>query len=305
MPDFMIPALIFLFLPSLFLSHFPFKLHKKVWTHLYEFASVDIPVNKVVPLLNGNFEINLFEMNCSMQGSQGDNSPSFVSSSSLRKRECVGVDAHILLVIPIATLNANISKCVAVAVLGTQDEVKLFHHDTSSTNFGSANSTSLTLQFVGIMMGVRQCFVLLSSPEQPDFVFSATVEVKQPLPILPSVTCYDHHTCVNTETKTLNLSTYTGHAVHEDITVYPSNNAFENALIQMTKWDLDERESRQLILTGSLKYATLSSELSASSVGDIKRDSDGCMVFTVEGSDTQHFSLPPVVTVSVNGMIIM
>lgn len=156
------------------------------------------------------------------------------------------------------------------------------------------------------MMGIRQCYILLSSPEQQDLVFSVIVEVKRPLPMLPSVACYDQHTSIDADTKTLHMSTMNGHIVQEGIIVQPSNAAFENALIQVSKWELDEPELRQRMLTGSLKYATLSSDLSRLSVEDVvKSDCDGSMLFTVEGTDSQHFILPPVVNISTNGMCAM
>lgn len=189
-------------------------------------------------------------------------------------------------------------------VSGTNDKLKLFHCDQSSISFNSGSSTPLKLQFLGLMMGYRRCYILLSSSEQEDLVFSATVEVKEPLPMLPSVVHLDQHTVIDSDTKTLHLSTCTGYTVQEDIIIYPSNTAFENALIQLTKWDLSERELRQRVLTGSLQYAALSSNLSRLCVEDVvKNDHDETVIFTVDGTDTQFFHLPPVVNVSTNGMI--
>ena len=186
-------------------------------------------------------------------------------------------------------------------ILGTKDKIHEFHCDISSMNFGSAAATSLELQFIGLMMGTRQCYVLLSSPGE-DLVVSVTAQVEQPLPMLPSVACYDRHTVVDSETNTLHLSSYSGDTVQEDITVHPSNTAFENALIQVTKWELSEHELKQRVRTESLQYAALTSNLSRLCVDDLVINDDGkAILFTVGSTNSKEFNLPPVVNIFTNG----
>ena len=162
----------------------------------------------------------------------------------------------------------------------------------------------IRLQFVGLKLGFHQCYIIVTNSEQYDIVLSATAEVKEPLPMLPSIAFKSQHTTVNLETKTIHLNTVIGETIEEHFIVQSRNEAFEDALIQMSKWEMSERDLNQHLRTGTLKFATLSCKFSKLFGEDLVHNiSEDIVTFTTENNSSENFHLPSILNVPTHGMV--
>lgn len=162
------------------------------------------------------------------------------------------------------------------------------------------------MQFVPLKLATRHCSVVLSNSELGDVVFSVTAFVNKPVPILPETKRQHRSTVVNSETRTLHLNTTSNLDFKEDIIIRNCNVSLENALLELSKWELDENDAKRSLLTESLHYAALSHGFSKLHVSDFleisKSGSEETIVFSVERSDDRHFNMPTQVKVPTSGV---
>lgn len=143
--------------------------------------------------------------------------------------------------------------------------------------------------------------MVLSNLELGDVVFSVTASVNKPIPMLPESLLKHQSAMVNLETRTLHLITAPNIELLQDITLWSCNFPLENALLEISKWELNEHDLKRRLLTESLHYAALSSGVSKLHINDFlevcSTGSTETIVFSVEGSDDKHFTLPSQVNV--------
>ena len=158
------------------------------------------------------------------------------------------------------------------------------------------SSTSVTIQFVPLKPNARHCSVVLSSPHLGDLVLSVCALVDPPQPILPEMLHSNPSTVINVESKTLHLNTTIKSAVKESILIRNSNICLEEALLEISKWGLNERDLKNELLSDSLHYAALAHGISRLDIGNClnvsSNELEEAVVFTVSGSDNQHFIFP-------------
>ena len=166
---------------------------------------------------------------------------------------------------------------------------------------------SIVMKFVPLKRESRRCFIVLSNIELGDLVLSVSASVKHPQPILPQSNCLSSFTIVNPQTKTLHLKVHAGQSVEEEIVINSSNIAFENAILEISKWEMSGEELRRRQLTESLRYAALTTAIATlgldNKVKTYKDDQSGeseVLFFSVHGSDMEHFSLPEEIAVPAN-----
>lgn len=182
--------------------------------------------------------------------------------------------------------------------------MNFFHCDECRISLDPDTATVLTIQFIPLKFNDRHCSIILSNPTQGDIVLSLIAHVKKPLPVLPQTLYRDHHTTINQESKTLHLNSFSGQSLTEEIIIQNSNLAFENALLEISKWKLSEEELKWHSLTKSLKYATLSNCVSKLGLGEcVNIHDDGAhkyILFSIEESNDHQFLFPREVRVPTN-----
>jgi hypothetical protein len=183
--------------------------------------------------------------------------------------------------------------------------LKFFHANDHFVFLKPNSRSTIRMQFVPLKQTARHCSVVLSNSELGDMVFSVTGSVNKPLPILPETVQQHHYTVVNSETRTLHLSAIANSDFKEDIIIRNCNVSLENALLELSKWELDENTTKRNLLRESLHYAALSHGFSKLHVNDFLEISttgpDEVIVFSVEGSDSKHFRIPHQVNVPISG----
>jgi len=179
------------------------------------------------------------------------------------------------------------------------DKVKMFYCNQTIDE----TSDVICLHFIGLKLGIHKCFVILTTTDHSDYVLSATVEVKDPLPMLPHVSLKSHLTTVNTVTKTLHFNAAVGERVEEELAIHSSNEALENALVNMSKWELNKDDLNQLIQTDTLKFAALSNKFSRLFEKNLCYISDNNLNFSVEQLGSRHFEVPSAVIVPLYGKL--
>lgn len=190
--------------------------------------------------------------------------------------------------------------------VGSDDGLKSFHANNRSICLKPNSRSVITMQFIPLKLAVRNCFVVLSNPNLGDIVCSVSGLVNKPVPILPETVHQHCCTLVNPETSTLHLSTTTNVDFEEDIIIHDCNVALETALLELSKWELDECHIRRSLLTESLHYAALSHGFSQLHVADFLEisttGSEETIVFSIEKSgDDRHFTMPSQVNVPTSG----
>lgn len=163
----------------------------------------------------------------------------------------------------------------------------------------------LTLKFLPLKLEPRHCAIVLKNKELGDIILSVYATVKHPKPIVPECKCLNSSTVVNTQTRTLHLKAHAGQRMDEEIIIHSNNVAFENAMLEISKWDMSSVELKRRILSKSLKYAALSTAIDTLGMDEESKEHkhqllEGCerIVFSVEGSDTKHFQFPKEVSLS-------
>lgn len=177
--------------------------------------------------------------------------------------------------------------------VGTDDGFELFHSDKELINLDHGSSSDITIQFVPLKLNTRHCCVVLSDKGVGDIVFSITGVVNKPLPLLPETLHSNHFTVVNSETRTLHLSATANSTVNESLIIRNPNLSLENALLEITKWKMNENDLKRRLLTESLRYAALSNGVSSLQQKNfLDTCNETALIFNVEGSDNTHFIFP-------------
>ena len=166
-------------------------------------------------------------------------------------------------------------------------------------------SDMIRLHFIGLKLGIHKCYAVLTTTDHDDYVLSATVEVKDPLPTLPQVASRSYPTTVNTVTKTLHFNAAVGEVVTEELVIHSSNEALENALVHMSTWELKKEDLNKLTQTDTLKFAALSNKYSCLFENNLCSISDNNLNFSIETLGSQTFELQSVVNVPLNGKFII
>lgn len=258
---------------------------RNLMAHQYECQSVSVKVTN--PFRDaGEFEVRLFEMDVN----------TLVQSLSPKSRKRF-----------ITASNSSVPS--SVLQQRSDDQMQLFNCNlpqgqSRTLKLEPNESKLIPIQFVPLKPDPRQCFVILSDPKVGDVVFSLTSTIKHPQPILPRTKHLNPHTVVNRETRTLHLKVHAGQSIQEEIVIHSSNEAFERAILEISKWQMSAVELRRRQLTESLRYAALSTAITTlgleSKVKTYQDDQSGeseMLHFTVQGSDQEHFTLPELVAV--------
>lgn len=158
--------------------------------------------------------------------------------------------------------------------------------------------TPVHLTFVPLKTEPRHCAIVLRNSDLGEIVVSVSAAVRLPFPTLPQTSGTNSRIFVNHQTKTLHLNTYAGETVNEDLILTSQNQAFENAMMEVCKWQMSEVELQRRTLTHSMRYAaltvameTLGLEKKTKTVSDEIREGLDKLVFRVEGGN-EYFDLP-------------
>ena len=154
------------------------------------------------------------------------------------------------------------------------------------------HTTSLSLKFVPLKLMPRHCAIILKNKKLGDIVLSVYVTVSLPNPSVPETRYLNSSTVVNTQTRTLHLKAHAGQIIEEEIIISSNNVAFENALLEISKWNMSQLETKQRIVSESFKYAILSTANMVLGRDDDQLEGHENIVFSVEGSDNKYFSFP-------------
>ena len=165
-------------------------------------------------------------------------------------------------------------------------------------------STVLVLKFVPLKLLPRLCAVILKNKELGDFVVSVYATVKLPQPIVPESPCLNSSTMVNTQTRTLHLKTHAGQSIDEEIIIQKNNVAFENAILEISKWDTSNLDTKHQAVVESFKYAIKSKAFATlgihhgSKMAKNQPSEGSGRTFSIQGNDSQHFQYPEEVSLS-------
>ncbi len=186
--------------------------------------------------------------------------------------------------------------------LGSDDGINLFHCYDNFVDLDPDVPSMITVQFVPLKYKPRHCSLVLSNDVIGDIVFSILASVNKPVPTLPETLHRHPRTIVNPSTRTLHINAYSDTTVKEDVVIINSNKAFENALLEISKWELTEDELKWRVLSDSPHYAALLSsvnKLQLKDYAEIHNYGDNERIpFAIEGSDSKHFSFPHQLLVS-------
>lgn len=177
---------------------------------------------------------------------------------------------------------------------GSDDGLNLFHSNESSVCLDPNTPTVITVYFIPLKLTPRHCSIVLSSPDHGDIVISVTALVNNPLPTLPELLHPCRSTIVNVEARTIHFNTTSNLHVEENVIIHSSNVSLENALLEISKWELSDSDLKRRVLTESLHYKALSSGIT---LDFLELSGNEAIVFTIEGSDNEHFVFPDQVTV--------
>ena len=157
-------------------------------------------------------------------------------------------------------------------------------------------TTSLALKFVPLKLMPRHCAITLKNKKLGDVVLSVYATVSLPKPSVPESRYLNSSTVVNTQTRTLHLKAHAGQTIEEEIIISSNNVAFENALLEISKWNMSQMEIKQRIVSESFKYAILSTAKVVLGSNDVLQNNQlegqEKIVYTIEGSDDKHFCFP-------------
>ena len=173
----------------------------------------------------------------------------------------------------------------------------MFELANQSTIFlESGYTASLVLKFVPLKLIPRHCAVTLKNKELGDIVLSVYATVTSPKPSVPESRYLNSSTVVNTQTRTLHLKAHAGQSIEEEIIFSRSNVAFENALLEVSKWSMSQKEIKQRLLSESFKYAILSTAITVlgndNELQNHQLEKCEKIVFSIKGSDNKHFCFP-------------
>lgn len=161
------------------------------------------------------------------------------------------------------------------------------------------------MKFVPLKLSPRHCSVVLANSDLGDIVLSVTAFVNKPVPILPEALQQHHSTVVDLETRTLHLNTASNLEVEENIIIRNCNISLENALLEVSKWELDEQDVKRTLLAESLHYAALSYGFTKLHLNDFleiwNSGPEETIVFSVESSNQKQFTMPKQVNVPTAG----
>lgn len=157
-------------------------------------------------------------------------------------------------------------------------------------------ATSFVLKFVPLKLMPRHCAISLKNKELGDIVLSVYATVSLPEPSIPESRYLNSSTVVNTQTRTLHLKAHAGQPIEEEIIISSNNVALENALLEISKWDMSQVEIKQRAVSESFKYAILSTAKMILGRGDELQnhqlEGQKETVYSIEGSDSEHFCFP-------------
>lgn len=157
-------------------------------------------------------------------------------------------------------------------------------------------TTSISLKFVPLKLMPKHCAIILKNKQLGDIVLSVYATVSLPNPSVPETRYLNSSTVVNTQTRTLHLKTHAGQTIEEEIIVSSNNVAFENALLEISKWNMSQLEMKQRVVSESFKYAILSTaKMVLGKDNELKNhqlEGHEKIVFLIEGSDNKYFSFP-------------
>lgn len=175
----------------------------------------------------------------------------------------------------------------------SDDQMHMFELTNQNKIFlEPGHTTSLSLKFVPLKLMPRHCAIILKNKKLGDIVLSVYVTVSLPNPSVPETRYLNSSTVVNTQTRTLHLKAHAGQIIEEEIIISSNNVAFENALLEISKWNMSQLETKQRIVSESFKYAILSTANMVLGRDDDQLEGHENIVFSVEGSDNKYFSFP-------------
>ncbi len=160
----------------------------------------------------------------------------------------------------------------------------------------------ISIHFIGLKIGFNICYIVVTTSDLIDVTLSIVVEVKNPTPIVSRWLFDNQHVTTNVETNTICLSTLVDVPVREKLTIYPSNQAFENALIHMSMKELSDKEIELRETTDTLKYAALLCKFSQQ-FGNctLCNINDDYLTFSIEVNGSNFFHFPSVLKIPIHG----
>ena len=187
----------------------------------------------------------------------------------------------------------------------SDDQMRMFELTNQSKIFLEPGcTTSLVLKYVPLKLLPRHCTVALKNKELGDVVLSVYATVSLPKPSIPESRYLNSSTVVNTQTRTLHLKAHAGQTIEEEIIISSNNVAFENALLEVSKWNMSQMEIKQRTVSESFKYAVLSTAKAVLGGDDVLQnhqlEGQEKIVFSIEGSDSEHFCFPEEVCLLAN-----
>ena len=185
----------------------------------------------------------------------------------------------------------------------SSDKMNLFHSTLSSVTLEPGQPTAIPLRFIPVRMEPRHCAVVLSNERLGELVLSVTASVRLPYPTLPRSSFHHSGTFLNEQTKTLHLQACAGEVVQEQLVIHSKNSAFEDAVLEISKWGMSNSELKRRLLSQSLNYAALTTAIANLTLVDhlatrndnLPEQSD-CLELSVETNDP-HFKCPLAVSV--------
>ena len=168
------------------------------------------------------------------------------------------------------------------------DSMRLFHTATSSVLLEGDKKGTITLEYIPLKMEARQCCIVLSNASLGDTVILVNASVNLPLPLAPVTNELVPSSHINKETNTLHLKATVDEVIKEEIVVENRNEAFEEVIYQLGKWEIGEEERKRREETKSLWHASLQRAMAAMDLDNSLKTHWDKMV---DGSDELHFSV--------------
>ena len=180
--------------------------------------------------------------------------------------------------------------------------MELFNSPASAIHLEPGQHTKIRIQFIPLRMEPRHCAIILSNSKLGEIVLSIAASVKMPYPTIPHSRLLDQYTIVNEQTKTMHLKVHAGQTVHEDLVIHSRNAAFENAILEISKWGMSNTELKRRALSNSLQFAALSTAVTTLRLDDRPKtykdnltEESGRLVFSVK-TNSEYFSLPETIS---------
>jgi hypothetical protein len=157
-------------------------------------------------------------------------------------------------------------------------------------------TTSLALKFVPLKLMPRHCAIILKNKKLGDIVLSIYATVSLPKPSIPESRYLNSSTVVNSQTRTLHLKAHAGQTIEEEIIISSNNVALENALLEISKWNMSQMEIKQRTVAESFKHAILSTAKMVlgrdDNLENHQLEGQDKIVYSIDGSDNEHFCFP-------------